>query len=79
MPIGRDLFDRGLDPLDAAIVEFLNTRPDQAYDHGDLALQFLDTSGEWIGRLSFAFRLRSLVERGFIVSKELSDTRVVYI
>lgn len=70
MPINRELFERGLDPLDAAIVEFLDSRPDQAYDFNDLASQF--RSEEFWGWVSLALHLNSLVEQGLIESKTLS-------
>ena len=74
MPIARDLFERGLDPLDAAIVEFLDSRPDQAYDFSDIASQFGEYGEEFWDRVSLGFHLYSLVEQGSIVSKTLSGS-----
>ena len=72
MPIDRDLFEQGLDPQDVAIVEFLSSRSDQAYDFDELASQFREYSEEFLGRVNLVLRLESLVVRGLIEMKTLS-------
>ena len=37
MPISRELFDQNLDPLDVAILDVLNTDPENAYTFEELA------------------------------------------
>ncbi len=72
MPINRELFERGLDPLDAAIVEFLDSRPDQAYDFNDIASEFREHSEEFWSRVTLGLHLHSLVQKEFIAAKTLS-------
>ena len=72
MPIGRDLFDREIDPTDLRVIEFLNGHRDEAYSYEELASGLGLSEMDLHGRLSFSFRLTSLASRGFITSKSFS-------
>jgi hypothetical protein len=75
MPISRELFDQNLDPLDVAILDVLNTDPENAYTFEELAsTASVDTSdpSNWLDLL---FRLGLLDARGLLLQRTINGVR----
>ena len=67
MPISRELFDQNLDPLDVAILDVLNTDPENAYTLDELASRAsvdIDDYSDWLG---LSLRLRRLGDRRLLL------------
>ena len=71
MPMARDMFDRGIDPAEARMVEFLDSNPNQAYTLEELLAGARLDMGDPFSRLTALVLLWGLNSRGAVVSKLL--------
>ncbi len=76
MPIPRRLFEQGLDPLGAKIIEILDSDPDNAYTQEDLAEKAGYDRSDIVGGLAWVLRLVHLRDEHLILSHVIQG--VVY-
>ena len=69
MTIPRELFDRGLDPLDAQVIQILDSDPDQAYSAENLAEKAGYDLSSVLGPLIWGLRLSDLAQRQLVASQ----------
>ena len=69
MPISRELFDRNLDPLDALILDVLDTDPKNAYTLWELASRVSVDISDYYDQLDLLLRLESLGGRRLLLQR----------
>jgi predicted transcriptional regulator len=71
MPISREAFEKGLDPGEEKIINFLRTHSDSAFTSEEIADSLDWDTSNIAGAMSLTLSLIRLIFKGFINSKRI--------